>query len=242
MLASEAEIKLAYRDEATASRYIAERFENELNLLLHERQVAAVQRSIDCHRPERTLEIAPGPGRLTRHLQPSGLLACLEYNEAMIGEGRKAAPSESVWIRGDGFRLPFAVGFDLIYSFRFIRHFHRRPREWLYEEIRRLLRPGGIFLMDAVNRRVSAPLREKRPDDYPIYDKLYRRGELIEELRGAGFEPISTEPVQKFYRCQSLCQNLLGPRSHRLNRLAIRGLERLPRGDGLEWIVTCRRA
>ena len=27
-----------------------------------------------------------------------------------------------------------------------------------------------------------------------------------------------------------------------LNRLVIRGLERLPRRDGLEWVVTCRRA
>lgn len=241
MLSSEVEIKNAYRGEATASRYVAERFENELNLLLHERQVAAIQRIIDRDRPDRILEIAPGPGRLTQHLRPSGLLVCLEYNEGMINTGRKATPTGSAWVRGDGFRLPFAAEFDLVYSFRFIRHFHRSPRQRLYDEIRKSLRPGGILLMDAVNRQVSAPLRKKRPEEYPIYDKLYRRDELFDELNRAGLEPITAEPVQKFYRCQSLLQNFLGPRNHRLNRLAIRSLERLPLGDGLEWIITCRR-
>src|SRR5262249_4547749 len=132
--------------------------------------------------------------------------------------------------------------FDLVYSFRFLRHFRRDDRNRLYAEIQRVLRPGGYFLMDAVNERVSRPLREANPEDYPIYDVLYTEEELRRELTTAGLEPVELRPVQKFYRWQYRSQVLLGPRANWLNRLVIRGLEHLPAGHGLEWIVTCRRA
>ncbi len=96
--------------------------------------------------------------------------------------------------------------------------------------------------MDAVNERISKPLRDAQPDEYPIYDKLYRSEEVQKELTGAGFKSVEIVPVQKYYRLQHWSQVLLGPRANWANRLTIRALERLPRGDGLEWIVTCRRA
>jgi hypothetical protein len=96
--------------------------------------------------------------------------------------------------------------------------------------------------MDAVNRRVSKPLRDEHAHEYVIYDKLYRLKDLHEELLDAGLEAVQVFPVQKSYRWQYLSQVLLGPRANWVNRLLIRGLERLPAGDGLEWIVTCRRA
>jgi ubiquinone/menaquinone biosynthesis C-methylase UbiE len=240
-LASESEVKLAYQGDTTAARYIDARFASELFRLLHDRQVAAVQRVMDQSRPARVLEIAPGPGRLTRDLRPPGPLVCLEYNEGMIVQGRPACRSHASWVRGNGFQLPLTPGFDLIYSFRFVRHFRAEDRARLYAEIRRVLNPGGFFLMDAVSERVSRPLREAHPDDYPIYDKLYCPEVLCAELTEAGLEPIALEPVQKFYRWQMRSQVLLGPRANWLNRLVIRGLERLPRREGLEWIVTCRR-
>jgi SAM-dependent methyltransferase len=241
MISTEMGIKGAYQDESTARSYVANRFTSQLNRMLHDRQVAAVQGAIDRLRPGKTLEIAPGPGRLTRHLRPSGKLVALEYNESMIAQGRPHTTTRSDWVRGDGFHLPFAPGFDLVYSFRFIRHFRRADRERLYAEIRRVLRPGGQFILDAVNVQISAPLRAKRPEDFPIYDKLYRRDELFEELTGAGFNPISAQPVYKFKRCQTLSQVLVGPRADWLNRLVIRVLERFPSRDGEEWIVTCER-
>ena len=96
--------------------------------------------------------------------------------------------------------------------------------------------------MDAVNRRVSRPFRAASPEQYPIYDKLYRPDELRDELTRSGLEPVALEPVHKFYRWQYRSQVLLGPRADWLNRLLIRALESLPAREGLEWIVTCRRA
>lgn len=241
-LATEVEIQGAYRDPEVAAGYVRQRFRDELNRLLHDRQVAAVQRVIDRMGAERVLEIAPGPGRVTRHIKPRGALVCLEYNLGMIQEGRAACDAGVHWVRGNAFDLPFSADFDLVYTFRFIRHFHRADRDRLYGQIRRVLKPGGYVLFDAVNARRSRPLREAAPENYPVYDKLYEPDELRAELREAGLEPVEIKPVQKWYGCQYRSQVFLGPRANWMNRLIIRALERLPRRDGLEWIVLCRRA
>jgi SAM-dependent methyltransferase len=242
-LGTEEEIKGYYAGRATAAGYVQHRFTSELHALLHDRQVAAVQRAFDRARPAWALEIAPGPGRLTRAVRPTGQLVCVEFNAGMVEQGRAACdPQRCRWVRGDGFRLPVGPVFDLAYSFRFIRHFRSADRARLYAEVRRVLRPGGWLVFDAVNERVSRPLREARPQEYPVYDELYRPDELRSELAAAGFTDVSLEPVQRWWGLQSRSQVLLGPRANWLNRLLIRAAERLPRREGLEWIVTCRRA
>jgi ubiquinone/menaquinone biosynthesis C-methylase UbiE len=242
-LATEAEIQDSYRDPDVAKQYVERRFTSELMALLHERQVAAVHRVMSELQPRRTLEIAPGPGRVTRDVEPVGELVCLEFNEAMIAEGRPACGPHVQWIQGNAFELPFHDSeFDFAYSYRFIRHFHRDDRRRLYEGILRVLRPGGRLLFDAVNALVSAPLRAANPEAYPIYDKLYEsQDELRQELTDAGFEAEQIEPVQRWYPLQYQAQLLLGPRSRWLCRRVIRALERLRRGPALEWIVTSRK-
>lgn len=238
--ASEGEIRNAYRGRQVAKRYIEERFTSQLHGLLHDAQVAVLQAVMDGMRPTRILEIAAGPGRLTRDLRPTGPLICAEYNEGMIEEGRAACDDRVRWIRSDGFQLPVGPVFDLVYAFRFIRHFPRPDRTRLYAEVRRVLRQGAVFAMDAVNERVSRPLREKHPEQYPVYDELYTAETLRAELQHAGFEVTVLQPVQKYYRWQYRSQVWLG-RANWLNRLVIRALERLPAREGLEWVVVCRR-
>jgi ubiquinone/menaquinone biosynthesis C-methylase UbiE len=242
-LATEQEIQASYRDSAVAEWYIANRFESELMRLLHERQVGVVNGVMDAARPERALEIAPGPGRLTRDVRPAGELTCLEYNEAMIAQGRAACPATVKWLQGNAFELPFdAESFDFAYSFRFIRHFHRDDRRRLHQQLRKVLRPGATLVFDAVNRVVSEPLRKASPESYPIYDKLYANPEQIRtELAEDGFEVTACLPVQRRFAAQSRAQILLGPRSRLLARTVIRTLERFGGREPLEWIVTCRR-
>lgn len=241
-LATESELQAAYSGKDTARRYVGDRFTTELNRLVHDRHVALVNELIAKTRARRVVEIASGPGRVTGAVQLSGRVVCLEYNVDMIEEGRRTCDAKGYWVCGNAFQLPFGKCFDLAYCFRFVRHLRLKDRHRLYGEIRRILKPDGYFIMDAVNERFAGPLRQSHPEDYPIYDKLFTREELCTELIDAGFEPLALLPVQKFYRRQWLSQVLLGPRVYWLNRLLIRGLERVPRRDGMEWAVTCRRA
>lgn len=237
---TESEIQASYAGHDFAEGYVKNRFVSEIGRLLHDRQVAAVNGHIQTHRPVRVLEIAPGPGRITREIRPAGELVCLEFNEGMIAEGRRACQNGARFVQGNAFELPFEHEFDLIYSFRFIRHFHREDRFRLYEQVKKALKPGGWLIMDAVNRRLSEPLRVADPAAYPIYDKLYDENELKREMAECGLETTKLETVQKRYDLQFKSQVLLGPRVNWLNRMVIRGLERLPSRDGLEWIITCR--
>ncbi len=242
VLASETELQEAYQCDRVAGSYVAERFESELNRLLHEAQVGAVNRVMRRCRPVRTLEIAPGPARVTRDVKLAGELVCLEFNESMIQEGRRWCTSSARWLRGNAFQLPLTQEFDFVYSLRFIRHFKRDDRQRLYEQIRGVLRPGGWMVVDAVNGRVSGPLRDANPEQYPIYDKLYRdQEELRHELTASGFKVFEVLPVQRWFSAQFRVQVVLGPRSRTFCRWAIQALERLSHKEPLEWIVTCRR-
>lgn len=242
-LATEPEIQQSYSDPVAAKAYVENRFASELMAMLHERQVGAVNRVMKQAKPSRILEVAPGPGRVTRDVLPAGELVALEYNEAMLNEARQNCAHEVEWVQGNAFELPFEAGeFDFAYSFRFVRHFHRDDRDRLHAQLHRVLRPGGRLVLDAVNERVSGPLRKANPDGYPIYDKLYRdEAELRGELTAAGFSVERIESVQRWFSLQYKAQVLLGPRSRRLCRWVIRILERLRRGPSLEWIVTARK-
>jgi SAM-dependent methyltransferase len=241
-LSTEDEIGLAYEGNATAANYVAQRFRSEVHALLHEHQVATVNRWLSQLTECNALEIAPGPGRVTRDIRWTNSLTCLEFNDGMIEEGKRNCRNDVRWVRGNAFELPFSEQFDYVFSFRFVRHFHRDDRARLYEQIRGVLRPGGMFTLDAVNAVVSRPLREANPEAYPVYDKLYEgEWELRTELRKEGLEVVELKPVQRWYSAQYRAQVVLGPRSRLLCRAAIRTLERLRRGPALEWIVTCRR-
>ena len=241
-ISSADQIAKLYQGRQIAQEYVEQRFASEIGRLVHTRQVKFVNQVIMAVQPRAVLEIAPGPGRLTRDVIPAGHLFCLEYNEGMIDHGRSVCDGKAIWIRGDGFQLPFGQVFDVVYSFRFLRHFHRKDRERLYSEVKRVLKPGGFFLMDAVNERFSRPLRIAHPEEYPVYDKLYRPDELGNELSTAGLKPVELLPVQKYFSWQCRSQIVLGPRAPWANRLMIQALERLPRNEGLEWLVACRRS
>ena len=242
MLANESEIQRSYEGLEVAKEYVDKRFSSELMRLLYERQVEAANRILTATSTNHALEIAPGPGRITRKICMPGNLVCLEFNEGMIQEGKAACSPHIGWIRGNAFDLPFGEQFDFVYTYRFIRHFHLEDRTRLYAQIHRVLRPGGILLFDAVNEKISKPLRDANPEAYPIYDKLYSsEQELAEEMKASGFEVIEINPVQRWFNLQYRVQILLGPRSSKLCTLAIRTLERLRRGPALEWIVKCRR-
>lgn len=240
------EIRDAYRDDRVAQQYVDRRFVEPLGALLHARQAGVLVNLIQQHRPRRILEIAPGPARLTveaaRVFRGTGLL--IDASRQMLAEaGRRLGPG-SDWqrIQGDAFQLPFGATFDLVYSFRLIRHFEQPERHRLYRQITRVLAPGGLLVFDAVNQIVSAPLRQRSaPGEYRHYDAMFTRSALKQELEAARLELVALQGVQHRFAWLQRLQVLVGPRSRPLTRALLELVDRAPGGEPLEWIVVCRR-
>jgi len=98
----------------------------------------------------------------------------------------------------DAFCMPFSDGvFDNIVTFLFLQHFDDACRQRLYAEIRRLLRPSGVLVMNALNHEYHKELVNTRP----VYDVIYRREVLIAELEAAGFqvEAILGVPLHEWH-------------------------------------------
>jgi SAM-dependent methyltransferase len=142
-------------------------------------------------------------------------------------------------VRGDAFALPFADhSFDFAYTLRFIRHFQVHDRRKVYAEIRRVLRPGGTFVLDAQNRAVSLPHRRRKGlDRYPIHDALYDRRELSEEIEEVGFRILKIEGILQHYGLQRRLNRLRRYGASSLARLAIETVEHFPGGNPSTWMI-----
>ena len=248
MIEGRSELQQAYRDNAVAESYVRERFDSPLGSLLHRRQTAVVRAAALQHKPARVLEIAPGPARLTRDLvNDLERVLLLDASVQMLNEARRQLDSRSNgrvigYVQADAFNLPLFTPFDLIYSFRLIRHFERDDRLRLYRQIAAVLTPGGRFIFDAVNRSVSEPIRRARPDEHRHFDALLDLQELRQEIADSGLVVESVKGVQHHYAALMKCQVYIAPRSRALAATLMEAIERTPGGEPLEWIVTVRRA
>ena len=212
-----------------------------------------INRIIRSYRPRRVLELAPGPARLSTEVIGFETGCLCDINIEMLAVARtrvmhatrtgQRLRNDGKWhiATGDALSLPFNRTFDLVYTFRFIRHFEHPIRATVYHQIHSLLKPGGIFVFDAVNAHISRPLRATDGEaQYPIYDELYERDTLVAEMTRHGFHVLSLLPVMRHASLQRSIQIHLGSRSYRIAKYLIQWCEYLP-GPPLEWVVVCQK-
>ncbi|HJQ85613.1 MAG TPA: class I SAM-dependent methyltransferase [Candidatus Binatia bacterium] len=214
--------------------------------VLHERQVAFLNAVLAELAPARVLELAPGPARLSADVRRLPFAVGMDFSPRMLGVAqrrmRERRRDEWSFVRGDGFALPFASGrFDVVFTIRFVRRFELAARRKLYAEIRRVLRPGGHLVLDAQNRLVAGPHREGRKG-YEVYDELWLRDELVDELTAAGLPPVRLEGIMRRFAWQWQFQRLHRFGLDPLARAAIRLLERGSDRNPSTWMVLCRAA
>jgi ubiquinone/menaquinone biosynthesis C-methylase UbiE len=236
-------LRAFYQDRDVVDSYLVRRTAQPLNGLLHRRQVAFLNSVIRRLQPRRVLEVACGPGRLTAEIRDVPFGVAVDASIPMLQKA--AARTRSArwqFLRGDAFCLPFRdESFDLVYTARFIRHFREEERTRLYAEIRRLLRPTGILVVDALNREVCLPARlERGLDQYRIYDVLYGPGEAEQELQRHGFRVLEVEGVLRHFPIQRKL-NRLRFRAEPLARWLIECLEKLPGRRVNTWMIVCQR-
>lgn len=234
-----------YQDRQVVGSYMERRTAQPLNGLLHRRQVAFLNDVLTRRQAHAVLEVACGPGRLTAAMRGVPFGVAVDASQPMLGTAQARMNGGSghwSFLRTDAFVLPFrAAAFDAVYTTRFVRHFQSDDRQRLYTEIRRVLRPHGAFVVDALNYDVSYPARLKRGlDHYQIYDVLYRPGEVEAELAAAGFRVLAVEGLLKHFPLQQRL-NRLRFRLGGVVRVLIDALERLPGRHPSTWMVLCEK-
>ncbi len=247
----EESVSVLYQDTAVASSYIKQRFEFTWSELLHRTQVDVVNRCIASLAPQKVLEVAPGPARLTTDINGVSAGTLVEYSEQMLEVARQRLAEvgkEGNWtlLHGNAFELSqYGDGFDLLYTFRFIRHFDVEDRARLYRQMSEVMAPGGTLIFDVVGRAVRDALDAqagKKPDEnLDVYDARYSLGEFSGEMDEFDFDVVEMRPVLKHFGLQSNISYKLDRRIRGLAKALIGGLELLPSSAPLEWVAVCRK-
>jgi trans-aconitate 2-methyltransferase len=113
-------------------------------------------------RGERILDIGCGTGRLTSEVSrraPELFIVGLDRSATMLREAKRHFGDRAQFVQADATALPLPEHFDAVFStatFHWVPHHHR-----LFEEIHRVLRPGGRLVSQAGGGQNLATLRRR---------------------------------------------------------------------------------
>lgn len=171
---------------------------------------------VQTHRPSDILETAAGTGILTRRIAealPAARITATDLNAPMLEFGQQVAPRPNVrWQRADAQELPFEdQSFDLVVC-QFGAMFFP-DRQEAYRESRRVLRPGGAFILvvwaeldrNDFTRVVDAAAARYVSADGPSFIRRvpfgYADRDVIRsDLTAAGFEQVQVDTVSRTVR------------------------------------------
>ena len=183
---------------------IPEIYETVLVPLIFAPYAEDLARRLEGRRLASVLEIAAGTGAVTRQLAStlpdSVAIVATDLNPPMIEQARRAGTSRPVeWQQADAASLPFAdAAFDAVVC-QFGAMFFP-DKAIAFAEIRRVLRPGGLFLFNAwdaieeneVPEVVMQALAATYPEDPPRFlsrtpHGYHDRARIAGDLRAGGF-------------------------------------------------------
>lgn len=145
------------------------------------------------------LDLGCGTGRLTHAAAGPGIgFAALDPDRIAIEIARRRPPaSRRVWLcRGMGESLPFADGaFDRVLSSLVFHHLTQESKRRAFEEVSRVLRPGGELHLADFGRPHSAFMAlcswTVTAIDGPARTGANHRGELPRIMAGAGLANVA---------------------------------------------------
>jgi len=171
--------------------------------------------------PRRILETAAGTGVLTRalasRLAADARIVATDLNRSMLDRAaaRQEQDGRITWREADALNLPFAdAEFDVIACQFGVMFFPDKVRG--YREARRVLKPGGHFLLSVWDRIcanefadvVTTAMEAVFPENPPAFlartpHGYYAVPTIREELIAGGFGPITVESLDHTSRARS---------------------------------------
>ncbi len=236
-----------YKDKKLVDEYIETRFKIPIGLVEHKQQVNFVKKVIKDYNLKNVLEIAPGPARVTVEIRDIEQGYAIDSSRSMLELAKKRLKlhGNDKWRlkEGDVFNLRFKKKFDLVMSFRFLFHLHKKEREKIYSEVRKSLRDDGLFIFEAINKYKAKTIRKIVGEDkYEIYDKLYKKKDLIKELEENGFKVLRLkESINHFYINIFISKLSVLLRVERVGERLIEFFEGFKSKNPLGWVVLCQK-
>lgn len=190
-------MKGRWNDRGIAEHYTQNRFSEPVWEFMHKKEVRVVNELI---KPGmKILDLATGPARVAKDLKGEFSGVAVDYAEEMLEVAKKLLDGAKWKIqKEDAFALSFPdKTFDLVTSFRFVRHFEKSDRIRIYNEVKRVLKDDGLFVFEALNKKMDKTLFKPQNTgaaDKSIYDELYLKEDLVKELNENGFEIVKIVP------------------------------------------------
>ncbi len=239
-------IKSLYQDDRIASSYIDERFSKPLGRVQHKIQMESINDAIRRYQIDNILEVACGPARLTSDVKGFKKGIAIDTSDQMLEIARQRIKNPDKWrfVNADAFNLKLNSRLQLIYSFRFIRHFKVADRMKLYKIFNGLLDNHGILIFDALHYEKVGFIRNmENRGQKKIYDEIYPDKKALEsEIYTAGYEILELKGVIHHFYLQAAISRISNKlKMDRIGIEAIYSLERMLLGRPLEWIVICRK-
>lgn len=168
----------------------------------------------------RLLEIGAGFGRLTQEYNAYEQVVLLDYSFSQLQYAREQLGQDGryVYVAADAYKLPFQPGvFDGATMIRVIHHMANAPAA--LQQVRRVLVPGGIFILEFANKRnLKALLRyalrqqtwnpnNEEPVEFVELNFDFHPAYIARELENAHFQTEARIPVS-FLRLGALKRRL----------------------------------
>jgi ubiquinone/menaquinone biosynthesis C-methylase UbiE len=169
-----------YRREA--DRYDASRYGSRYGRLFKQLHHDTLNELLHSSLPANVLDVAAGTGHVTELLASMGFtLTSVDLTEEMLAVARHRISQKGLkagFVLGNAFTLPFANDtFQVVISTRFLHLWPEDQQRILISEMARVLRKGGILIVDFDNWWHRAILH------VPIffYQRVLGRGRVVEE-------------------------------------------------------------
>ena len=237
-------IKVAkyYENKYLAGDYIEDRYTKPLGKLNHVLQINILNSLIRGFSCKNVLEIAIGPARIAKDLKGYKKGLGIDNSQQMLDIAVLNLKNKN-WklYKINAFNFSTKNNFDLVYSFKFIRHLNYNERKKIYGVIKKILTKDTLFVLDVPNKNVYSRYSKKYPS--LVYDEYWDLDEINKEFIENNFVVYKVYPILKHFKIQELISKL--SKFKFLNSLlyfTLKLIENLPGKNPFEWVFVLKKA